>query len=171
MLENPILLGPKNDYKDTRKKVNPAISTSLKVADIIAFQVYIIRDMKKVYSFCQSSKHFTAEEIRYIIAIFLSCLGVFGLAMFTAHVKTKEIGIRKVLGATLADIVTLLCRDFIVLIVIAIGIASPVAWYLMHDWLSGFAYKIDLTVWIFVFAGMASLLLGLITVSFHAIKA
>ena len=105
------------------------------------------------------------------ITIFISCLGVFGLAMFTAQVKTKEIGIRKVLGATLTNIVLMFCRDIMILILIAIAITSPIAWYFMNDWLLEFAYRIKLTAWIFVLAGMAALGLGLVAVSFHALRA
>ena len=106
-----------------------------------------------------------------ITAIFISCLGLFGLAAFTAERRAKEIGIRKVLGATVTGIVKLLTKDFLKLVLIAIVIASPVAWHAMSKWLQDFAYRINISVWVFVIAGVLALLIALITVSFQAIKA
>ena len=105
------------------------------------------------------------------LAIFISCLGLLGLTMFTTEQRTKEIGIRKILGAPLFSLFNLLSRELFILISIAIVIASPLAWYFMNDWLAGYAYKIDITIWIFILAGMLSILIALITVSFQTIKA
>ena len=105
------------------------------------------------------------------IAILLSCLGLFGLIAFSAQVKTKEIGIRKVLGADVMSIITLLGKEFIELVLIAFLIASPVAWYAMHKWLQDFAYRITISWWMFVFAGIMAVAIALITVCFQAIKA
>jgi putative ABC transport system permease protein len=105
------------------------------------------------------------------ITIFISCLGLFGLALFTAEKRAKEISIRKILGASVANIVAMLSKDFIVLIVIAFIIASPVAWYFMNQWLQSFAYRIDISWWIFIVAGIAAISIALATVSFQAIKA
>ncbi|MGB4399011.1 MAG: FtsX-like permease family protein, partial [Daejeonella sp.] len=105
------------------------------------------------------------------ITIFVACLGLFGLATFTAQQRTKEIGVRKVLGASVAGIVTLLSKDFIKLVLVAIVLASPVAWYLATVWLEDFAYRIDVSWWMFVMAGVAAVIIALITVSFQAIKA
>ena len=91
--------------------------------------------------------------------------------MFTAQRRTKEIGIRKVLGASVADITTMISKDFVRLVLIALIIASPVAWYFMHQWLQDFVYRTNLSVWVFVFAGMAAILIAVLTVSIHAIKA
>ena len=113
----------------------------------------------------------TLMNIAMAVTIFISCMGIFGLAMFTAETRTKEIGIRKVLGATVANITTMLSSEFLVLIGIAVLIASPIAWYFMNNWLLEFAYRVDLTVWVFVLAGFAALSVGLITVSFQTIKA
>jgi ABC-type antimicrobial peptide transport system permease subunit len=110
-------------------------------------------------------------NVAMIVTIFISCMGVFGLAMFTAELRTKEIGIRKVLGATAANIAAMLSKEFMLLIGIAILIASPVAWYFMNDWLLKFAYRVDLTPWIFVLAGLAALSIGLLTVSFQTVRA
>ncbi len=105
------------------------------------------------------------------IAIFISCLGLFGLATYTAQVKTKEIGIRKVLGASVAGIVKLLSKDFLRLVIIAIVIATPVAWWSMNKWLQGFAYRTDISWWIFILAGSIAACIALLTISFQAIKA
>ena len=106
-----------------------------------------------------------------VIAIAVSALGLFSLAAFEAEQRTKEIGIRKVLGATVTGIATLLSKDFLKPICIAIFIASPIAWWAMNKWIQNFAYRINLGFWIFFFAGMIAILIALITVSFQAIKA
>ncbi len=105
------------------------------------------------------------------ISIFISCMGLFGLALFTVKKRAKEISIRKILGASVSNIATMLSWDFIVLIIIALLIASPVAWYFMNQWLQGFAYRIDMSAWIFIFAGLTTILIALVTVSFQSIKA
>ena len=105
------------------------------------------------------------------IAIFISCLGLFGLATYTAQVKTKEIGIRKVLGASVAGIVQLISKDFLKLVIIAVIIATPIAWWAMNKWLQGFEYRVNVSWWVFVLAGVLALLIALVTVSFQAIKA
>jgi putative ABC transport system permease protein len=105
------------------------------------------------------------------LAILIACLGLFGLAAFTAEQRTKEIGVRKVLGASVPGIATLLSKDFLKLVLISIAIASPLAWYAMHKWLQDFAYRINISWKIFAAAGIIALLIALITVSFQAIKA
>lgn len=105
------------------------------------------------------------------IAIFISCLGLLGLAAFTAEQRKKEIGIRKVLGATVGGITSLLSKDFLKLVLIALIIATPVAWYAMHKWLQDFAYHINISWWIFILAGTGATFIALLTVSFQAIKA
>jgi putative ABC transport system permease protein len=105
------------------------------------------------------------------IAIFLSCLGLYGLASFMAVQRIKEVGIRKVLGATTSNIVYLFSKEFIILISIAFVISVPIAWYFMHGWLQDYAYRIDLGWWVFMVGGLASVLIALVTISFQAIKA
>lgn len=104
------------------------------------------------------------------LAIFISCLGLFGLATFTAEQRTKEIGVRKVLGASIAGIVGLLSKDFLKLVVVSIVLASPVAWYIMRQWLQGFAYQIDIEWWMFALAGIISVLIAVFTISFQSIR-
>jgi putative ABC transport system permease protein len=105
------------------------------------------------------------------IAIFISCLGLFGLATYTAQVKVKEIGIRKVLGASVINITTMLSKDFILLVIISLVIAGPVAWYAMNQWLQDYAYRVSLSWTIIPLAGLSALLIALATISFQAIKA
>ena len=106
-----------------------------------------------------------------LLAIFIACLGLLALAAFTAERRTKEIGIRKVLGATTGGIIALLSKDFLKLVVIALLIASPVAWYAMNNWLQDFHYRIDIEWWVFVLAGLLAVLIAFLTVSFQSIKA
>ncbi|HTI10519.1 MAG TPA: FtsX-like permease family protein, partial [Puia sp.] len=110
-------------------------------------------------------------KVATAITIFISCMGLFGLSMFTAGQRTKEIGIRKVLGASVASIISLLSRDFVLLIGLSLVVSSPVAWYCMHRWLESFAYRAPIPGWIFVLAGGIALLVGLITMSFQAVRA
>ncbi len=105
------------------------------------------------------------------MAILICCIGLFGLSGFTAQTRYKEIGIRKVLGASAAGITQLLAKDFVKLIIIAIMIASPVAWLAMNRWLQNYAYSIRINGWIFLSAAFVSILIGIMTVSFHSIKA
>ncbi|HEY4063684.1 MAG TPA: ABC transporter permease [Puia sp.] len=105
------------------------------------------------------------------IAIFISCMGLFGLAAFTANQRTREIGIRKVLGAGVPDLVSLLSREFIVLVLLSILVAAPVAGWGMHRWLQDFAYRATMPWWIYLLAGVAAITIALLTVSFQAIRA
>lgn len=105
------------------------------------------------------------------LAILISCLGLFGLAAYTAERRTKEIGIRKVLGASVSNITTLLSKDFLQLVAFSCIVAFPVAWWMMHNWLLGYQYRIEISWWIFLIAGIASILIALITISFQSIKA
>ena len=106
-----------------------------------------------------------------LVAILIACLGIFGLAAFAAQQRTKEIGVRKVLGASVASIVALLSKDFLKLVFVAILIASPLAWYVMRAWLQDFAYKIELDWWVFALAGLLAVGIALLTVSFQSVKA
>jgi putative ABC transport system permease protein len=105
------------------------------------------------------------------ITVILATLGLFGLAAFTIEQRTKEIGIRKVLGASVASINSLLSKDFLKLVVLAIMIASPIAWWAMHNWLQSFAYRITISWWVFAAAGFVAIITAIITVSYHAIRA
>lgn len=106
-----------------------------------------------------------------IWAIFIACLGLFGLATFTVESRTKEIGIRKVLGASVGSITTLLSKDFLKLVFVAIVIASPIAYYFMQKWLESFAYRVEISWWIFALSGLLAIVVALITIGFQSIKA
>ncbi len=140
----------------------------------------IVADLPFKYSFLDESiDNFYKTERKWSgiigwaggISVFLACLGLFGLAALAAVNRTKEIGIRKVLGASLPGIIKLLSKDFLKLVVIALVIATPVAWYFMNKWLQDFAYRISIGWWIFIVAGSLALLIAFITIAFQAVKA
>ena len=106
-----------------------------------------------------------------LLAIFISCLGLLGLAAYSTIQRKREIGIRKIIGASVGSIVNLLSKEFIKLVAIAFLISAPLAWYAMHSWLEGFAYKINIQWWMFVVAGIGAMAIALVTVSFQAISA
>ena len=106
-----------------------------------------------------------------ILAVFISCLGLFGLASFVAEQRTKEIGVRKVLGASVFNLWQMLSKDFVNLVIISCCIAIPIAWYFLHQWLQKYTYRTDISLWIFVVAAMGAMLITLLTVSYQAIKA
>jgi len=106
-----------------------------------------------------------------VITIVLAAMGLFGLAAFTTEQRTKEIGIRKVLGASISSINGLLSKDFLKLVLLSIAISSPIAWWAMHNWLQGFAYRIPIQWWMFGSAGLLAVTVAVVTVSYHAIKA
>jgi ABC-type antimicrobial peptide transport system permease subunit len=141
-------------------KLNPKFPFSFQFSDDEYQKLYISEMMVGKLSYCFS-----------ILAIFISCLGLLGLAMFTAEQRTKEIGIRKVLGASISSLFRLLSKEFIVLVSIALLIASPIAWYSMDKWLEDFAYKTPISWWMFVVAGFTAICITLFTISFQAVKA
>ena len=104
------------------------------------------------------------------IAIFISCMGLFGLASFITQQRTREIGIRKVLGASVTNIAFMMSKDFLVLVLIALIIAAPVAYYFMHNWLEDFAYRTTISWWIFGLSGMAMIILAMLTLSIQTIR-
>ena len=130
---------------------------------------FLDEDYEKMYR----SEMIVNTLIKYfgILAIVISCLGLLGLAAFTAEQRTKEIGIRKVLGANVASVIGLLSKDFVKLILIAIFIATPVAWYAVDKWLKGFVYRIELSWELFALAGAIAIFVAMFTVSFQSIKA
>ena len=160
--------------KTTGKDASNAIAAAQKVwkaysPDFPFNYSFLDDDFNKMYQADQRTG--SLFNVFAMVAIVISCLGLFGLATYTAQIKTKEIGIRKVLGASIANITNLLAREFIILVMIALIIATPVAWWAMNKWLQDFAYRIHISWWVFVLAGVIALLIALITVSFQAIKA
>ena len=124
--------------------------------------------LKMIYSKDQQTA--TLMNTAMGITIFISCLGLFGLALFTTEKRAKEISIRKILGASVTNIAAMLSKDFVILVIIALLIASPIALYFMNQWLQDFAYRINISWWMFTAAGLFAILIVLITVSFQAIK-
>ena len=165
-------------------RLNPGVTTPAQVRTILdrmkAEWKSVYPDEPFDYSFLNESITwlFAQEEntawlatAAMCITIFISCMGLFGLAMFSAQRRVKEIGIRKVLGAGVGQIVLLLNRDFVVLVCIALLIASPVAWYLSHQWLQDFVYRTSVSWWVFILAGLGAVCVALATVSYQAIRA
>lgn len=132
---------------------------------------YKFLDEKIAGFYKQETQLAALYKIFAAIAIFLSCLGLYGLASFIAVQRIKEVGIRKVLGATAGSIVYLFSKEFIILIAIAFAIATPIAWYYMHQWLQDYAYRISISWWLFATGGLAATIIALATISFQAIKA
>jgi len=106
-----------------------------------------------------------------LATIFIACLGLFGLATFSAEQRVKEIGVRKVLGASVSNLASLLSKDFLKLVLIANGIAFPIAWWATNQWLQEYAYHINVQWWVFVIAGLSAILIAIVTVSYQAIRA
>ncbi|HVG15654.1 MAG TPA: ABC transporter permease [Chitinophagaceae bacterium] len=163
------------------------ISVNLASANMPSTIAAIEKEWKKLipnrpfsYSFLDEmfNKQYRGEE-RFgklflnfaILAIFISCLGLLGLASYSTNQRTKEIGIRKVMGASVQGIINLLSREFLALVFISFFIAMPVAWYFMHSWLKDFHYRTDISWWVFVLAGLMALLIAVLTVSFQAVRA
>lgn len=132
---------------------------------------YKFLDDKIAGFYKQESQLAQLYELFAAIAIFLSCLGLYGLALFMVVQRTKEVGIRKVLGASTDNILYLFSKEFIMLIAIAFAIATPIAWYFMHNWLQNYAYRINISWWLFAAGGFVAIIIALVTISFQAIKA
>ncbi len=146
--------------KDTWQKYLPEVPYQYTFLD---------ENFSKLYE--SEQKQGTIFTVFACIAIFIACLGLFGLSAFAITQRVKEIGVRKVLGANVSSIVTLLSKDFLKLVIVAAILAFPVAWYAMHNWLEDFAYRINIQWWVFIVAGVLAAFIALITVSFQAIKA
>ncbi len=142
------------------KELNPRFSFSYSFSDTDFQRLYkseqVVSSLSNAFAF---------------LAIFISCLGLLGLVMFTAGQRTREIGIRKVLGASVLNILQLISADFFRLIAVAIVVASPIAWWAMSSWLDNYAYKITISWWIFVWAGLLAIGIAVFTISFQALKA
>lgn len=130
---------------------------------------FIDEQLGRLYE--QETRNYNLFKAFSAISIFICCIGLWGLIAFVVVRKTKEIGIRKVLGATIANIVGLLSKDFLKLVVVALLVASPVAWYFMNKWMENFAYRADISWWLFALAGLFAVLVALFTISFQAIRA
>lgn len=175
-----IIYGPAGWFRYAHIRLNPDHTTAENLAVIgAAFDKYN-PDYPFEYTFVDEAyANKFAEEQRIakltgvfsLLAIVIACLGLLGLVAFAARQKAKEIGIRKVLGASVAGIVALLSKDFMKLVLIAVVLASPVAWWMMSRWLDEFAYRINIQWWMFALAGLSAVLIALLTVSWQAIRA
>jgi putative ABC transport system permease protein len=149
-----------NSIEQIFKRYNPSYPVNYQFADL---------EFKKLYT--TETTISSLASVFAILAIFISCLGLFGLATFTAEQRTKEIGIRKTLGASVESLIGMLSKDFIVLILISTIIAFPVAWFYLQNWLEKYAYRIEMEWWYFLLAAASAVIVALITVSYQAIKA
>jgi len=161
-------------------KLNPNKSASESIALIESVFKKVIPSVPFDYKFVDAeyAKKFASEErvgrlssIFAALAILISCLGLFGLASFVAEQRTKEIGIRKILGASVANLWRMLSKDFVLLVIISCFIAIPAAYYFLESWLKKYEYRTEISWWIFATAGMGALVITLLTVSYQAIKA
>jgi len=141
-------------------------------------EVYPEDDFEYHFLDQEIAKYYTAEQnvsslLKWAtgLAVFISCLGLLGLVVFTTSQRTKEIGVRKVLGASVTQIVSLISKDFVILVIVAFVIAVPLAWLGMNKWLENFAYRTTISWWIFFVSGMAMIIIALLTLSFQTIKA
>jgi ABC-type antimicrobial peptide transport system permease subunit len=161
-------------------KINPKISAGTALA--LIEPVFKKFDPENPFEYKFADDDFNAKFINEervaklagffaILAIFISCLGLLGLASFVAEQRTKEIGIRKVLGATVLNVWHLLSKDFVSLVIISLLVSVPISYYFMHNWLQNYEYRTEMSWWIFVAAGGGALSITLLTISFQAIKA
>jgi putative ABC transport system permease protein len=176
-----VMWGPKySNFNTVHFKLNPAHSTK----DNLAVMEKIFKKYNPEYPFeynfvdKEYARKFSDETTTATLAglfaaltIFISCLGLFGLAAYMAEARVKEIGVRKVLGASVTNLTTLLSKDFVVLVLFSIVFATPLAWYFMNKWLQDYKYRTHIDVWIFVVAGFLAILISILTVSYQAIKA
>lgn len=175
-----LIAGPKSWFGVIHYRLNPSNSTADNLAKIETVFKKYNPDYPFDYSFVDESYARKFMGIKRTgkltslfsgLTIFISCLGLFGLAAYMAEARTKEIGVRKVLGASVGGIATLLSKDFLKLVVIALLVAVPIAWYAMHQWLTGYQYRINVPIWAFFLAGFLSIIIAILTVGFLAIRA
>jgi putative ABC transport system permease protein len=175
-----IIQGPKAWFSVIHFKLNDKNSTaqSLKLAEAV-FKKFN-SEYPFEYQFIDEAynKKFQDEKRTGVLAslfagltIFISCLGLFGLATYMAQNRIKEIGVRKVLGASVLGVTSMLSKDFLKLVGISFLVATPIAWYGMHTWLQGYTYRVQISVWVFITAAVTTTLLSILTVSFQAVKA
>jgi predicted permease len=170
----------KNALNILHVRINPAVSASIalpkiqeaieKVAPSALFD-YKFVDEEYARKFSQEVRIGKLSGVFSVLAIFISCMGIFGLASFVASQRTKEIGIRKVLGASVINLWRMLSKDFVILVLVSCFIAIPIGYYLMHNWLEKFEYRTEISWWIFLVTCIAAVAITILTVSFQAIKA
>lgn len=176
-----MVFGPGNGFAQIiHMRLNPAHDAAANIATIekiikkfnpdYPFE-YVFTDESYATKFKSTQQMGTLASLFAGLTIFISCLGLFGLAAYMAESRIKEIGVRKVLGASVMSITSLLSKDFLKLVFISFVLATPIAWYFMNEWLTSFSYRIGIEWWIFVLAGIASAFIALVTVGYQAISA
>lgn len=179
-IQQLVVLGPKSWFTTVHFKLNSANSTAkdLQLAETIFKKYnpqypfdYKFADESYALKFQEEKRIGTLAALFAGLTIFISCLGLFGLATYMAENRIKEIGVRKVLGASVMSITSLLSKDFLKLVIISLLIASPIAWWAMNAWLKDYPYHLAIEWWVFVLAGVLSIAIALITVSYQSIKA
>jgi len=179
-VEPMIIQGLSTTYPVVHFRLNPAgtVSANLKKAGEIFSRWNPRYPFEYYFTDEYYNSKFKSEQQQGILGllfsgltIFISCLGLFGLASYMAESRTREIGIRKVLGASVASVTLLMAKDFIGLVLIAVIIATPIAWYAMHSWLGGFNYRIQIGVWVFLMAAALSILIAVVSVAYQSIMA
>ncbi|WP_295798792.1 ABC transporter permease [Mucilaginibacter sp.] len=179
-VKHMLIQGPKSWFNFIHFKLNPANTTAnnLKRAEGVFKKYnpdypfeYNFVDQEYARKFGDEQRLGTLASLFAGLTIFISCLGLFGLATYMAHNRIKEIGVRKVLGASVTSVTTLLSKDFLILVMIAFVLAIPMAWWAMHTWLQSYAYRVPISIWVFVVAAFVTVFISLATVSFQAIKA
>ena len=175
-----IIIGPTDFFEVMHFRLNPVNGTAANLAK--AEQIfkkynpaapfeYKFTDQEYANKFSDEKRIGDLATFFAILAVFISCLGLFGLASFVAEQRTKEIGVRKVLGASVFNLWQMLSKDFVNLVIISCCIAVPIAWYFLHQWLLKYTYHTDISLWIFVVAALGAMLITLLTVSYQAIRA
>jgi len=151
--------------------VLPAIESIWKKVNADTPFEYTFLDENLAKQYDEDKKVASMISVFTIIAMIISCMGLYGLSTFMAERRFKEIGVRKVMGATVVDLVKLMNTEFVILVVIAFALSVPIAWYFLNAWLEGFAYRAPLSIWIFIVSGAGALLIALFTVSFESFRA
>lgn len=164
------LITPKNRVADLKAAMAKIETSYRKIFPDEEFEYFFVDE--RIQDFYQTEQRMgQIGGLSTVVAILISCLGLFGLSSFTVIQRTKEIGIRKVLGASIRSILFLLSKDFLKLVLIAFILSAPIAYYVTDVWLEKFAYKMDVTAWIFIASGVASVFIALITISFRTVNA
>lgn len=175
-----LVLGPHSWFSTIHYRLNTtrSVSDNLKIIEAIFKKYnpnfpfeYNFADAEYAVKFADINRISKLTKLFSILTIFISCLGLFGLAAYMAEVRTKEIGVRKVLGASIASITSLLSKDFLKLVLVAILVAIPIAWYASHRWLMNYDYRIGMPIWAFVLAGILSIAIAILTVGFLSLRA
>jgi len=165
------------DYYSARISANNIKGTLDKLKGVMVdndkndpFEYHFLNDQLALF-YIEDARRQTLLIWAALATIFIACLGLFGLATYSAEQRVKEIGVRKVLGATVFNLASLLSKDFLKLVFIANGIAFPIAWWAIHKWLQEYAYHVDVQWWVFAIAGISACGIALLTVSYQAIRA